>query len=49
MYICHWMTAGANTVSRRLVVTPTSVITRRADSHDVVARRPLSAIAALVR
>ncbi|WIA30400.1 hypothetical protein OEZ86_000485 [Tetradesmus obliquus] len=43
------MTAGANTVSRRLVVTPTSVITRRADSHDVVARRPLSAIAALVR
>ncbi|WIA10346.1 hypothetical protein OEZ85_010538 [Tetradesmus obliquus] len=41
--------SGANTVSRRLVVTPTSVITRRADSHDVVARRPLSAIAALVR
>lgn len=41
--------AGANTVPRRLVVTPSSLITRRVDSHDVVLRRPLTAIAALVR
>ncbi|KAF8069423.1 GRV2 [Scenedesmus sp. PABB004] len=43
------VTAGANTVARRLVVTPSSLITRRVDSHDVVTRRPLSAVAALVR
>jgi DnaJ family protein C protein 13 len=40
---------GANTVPRRLVVTPSSLITRRVDSHDVVLRRPLTAVAALVR
>jgi DnaJ family protein C protein 13 len=36
-------------VPRRLVVTPSSLITRRVDSHDVVLRRPLTAVAALVR
>lgn len=41
--------AGGNTVPRRLVVTPSSLITRRVDSHDVVLRRPLTAVAALVR
>lgn len=34
---------------RRLVVTPSSLITRRVDSHDVVLRRPLTAVAAVVR
>lgn len=31
------------------MVTPSSLITRRVDSHDVVLRRPLTAVAALVR
>lgn len=31
------------------MVTPSSLITRRVDSHEVVLRRPLNAVAAVVR
>lgn len=40
---------GANVVHRRLIITSTSVLERRMDSYDVVTRRPLNLVAALVR
>jgi hypothetical protein len=46
---CTHRLPGGNTVPRRLVVTPSSLITRRVDSHEVVLRRPLNAVAAVVR
>jgi hypothetical protein len=40
---------GANTVTRRLVLTSTLLLERRVDSYDVVSSRPLGKVAALVR
>ncbi len=51
MGLCTWcvIDAGANVVARRLVVTPSSLLERRVDSHEVVCRAPLANVAALVR
>lgn len=40
---------GANTVTRRLVLTSSLLLERRIDSYDVVSSRPLGKVAALVR
>eukprot|EP00879_Flechtneria_rotunda_P023341 GHRR01024691.1.p1 GENE.GHRR01024691.1~~GHRR01024691.1.p1 ORF type:complete len:238 (+),score=83.68 GHRR01024691.1:52-714(+) len=48
-HVMMMATPGANTVPRRLVVTRVSLITRHVESHDVVTRKPLAGIAALVR
>jgi hypothetical protein len=40
---------GANTITRRLVLTSSLLLERRIDSYDVVSSRPLGKVAALVR
>jgi hypothetical protein len=43
------MAPGANLAPRRLALTPTSLVERRADTYVVSSRRPLAAAVALVR
>lgn len=42
-------TGGAHLSARRLVVTPSALVERDPDSHDVVCREGLTNVAALVR
>lgn len=43
------LSSGANMAPCRLLITPTSLLERTTDTYDVIERRPLTAVAALVR